>query len=391
MAWKNGELFKLKKQQNRCYQACFVWDKYHWISTREHDKDAAVKWCENYVLRSGKGSELKSNSVLFSQVAEGFFTPADPMGYIKRRQTLGKINEQDSYKQRQGFLNNYIIPVFKNIPLEDISILMIEDWYLFIENKKNKGKLLSTGTRTHILKTLSIILDECVRLNLIKYNPCEKVEKIKVTYKDKKIFSDDMLKNMFPDNPINMLEIWDNIYYALYFSIAIDTGWRAGEILALHHDDFKPEFKGIYSTHNINTASGAFKDTVKTATTGGYKYRIGFLSDRSIRLIGLLPDKNKNGYFFSKDGSGETFISHDALLRKLKSVLREKIRIEDWNDYAIHNFRHTFMTRIKSNMDETLMLKLMGHTGYRREYDHSNFAQRFKEVEKARTLIPKIG
>ena len=387
MAWKNGELFKLKKQNGRCWQACFSWDKYHWISTKEDEKEKAIEWCEKAIIKSGKAS-LSEHKTLFGNFAAGFFSEEDPLGYINRRTMMGRSSDKLLYAQRQGWLKNYIMPRFAGVAINDINVVMIEDWYIQLRGRD--GKLLSTGTRVHILKTLKVILDEAVRLGVIPFNPCDKVQLIKVEYKEKSAFTEEELKLMFPDNTIQMIEIWGDVQIALYFSIAIDTGWRAGEILALCADNYYPEFRGIYSTKNINTAIGELKDTVKTASSGGYRFRIGLLSDRSIRLINTLPEANKNGFFFSKSGNPFGFLSHDTLLRKLKSVMKDVVHNDMWYSYGIHNFRHTFMTRIKSNMSKDMMLELMGHTGYRPEYDHSTAAQRFKEIEGARDKIPAI-
>lgn len=393
MAWRSGELFKLKKQNGRCWQASFAWEKSRWISTKEHDRDKAVEWCESYVVRQGRSNGTRPDGsgekMLFGQFASGFFSDADPMGYRKRRTALGKSGDERSYRQKQGRLDNYIMPRFRNMAISDISVVMVEDWYTGLEGVRT-GTLLCSGARLAILKTLSIILDEAVRLQLIGYNPCDKVELIRLTTSERRTFSQEQLEVMFPKSPLACIGVWGDVQTALYFSIAIDTGWRAGEILALSSRNWYPEERGIYSTMQVNTVTGTVKDSVKTAHTGGYRYRIGFLSERSARLLEMLPERNRLGCFFSCGGGQSGFISYDTMLRRLKSVMREVVKAEDWNSYTIHCFRHTFMTRLVSVVDEPTMLKLMGHTSYRREYDHSSAAQRFHEVESARMLIPGI-
>ena len=200
MAWKNGELFKLKKQEKRCYQACFSWDKYHWISTHENEESLARKWCEDYIISQGKADKYLGGKMTLGRFSSGFFSKEDPRGYRKRRELMGKALQDKDYNQREGFLENYILPEFSEIRLCDLSIVVIENWYIGIKSK-SKDKLLSTGSRLHILTTLSIILDEAVRLNLIPFNPCDKVEKIRVTYKKKNIFTDEELRIMFPATP----------------------------------------------------------------------------------------------------------------------------------------------------------------------------------------------
>ena len=388
MAWKNGELFKLKKQNGRCWQACFVWDKYHWISTHEMDENLAIKWAENFIIMQGKGDRRFETSLTLHEFAKDFFSKSDPKGYRKRMKLLGKEYSEKYYSVRNSHINNYIIPVLGKIKLTALSIIIIENWYIDLRNKKNNEQL-SSGSKMHILKTLSIIIDEAIRLNLLPYNPCDKVERINVTYKTKKIFTQEMYDIMFPDNIFLMISIWDDVKTALYFSIAKDTGWRAGEILALNHSNWYENESGIYSTVSVSTGTGELKNTVKTSKKGCSE-RIGFLSDRSIALINMLPEKNRNGYFFSKNGEGFDFLRYYTLLFKMRRVLRDNVRIEDWDDYGIHNFRHTFMTRIKSEVSTEIMLKLMGHTSYRREYDHSSATQRLHEVESAREIVRSI-
>lgn len=393
MAWRNGELFKLKKQDGRCWQASFAWEKSRWISTKELDRDRAVEWCESYVIRQGRSNGTRPDGsgekVLFGQFASGFFSKADPVGYRKRRTALGRSVDERQYGQRQGWLDNYIMPRFRNVALVDISVVMVEDWYINIESVRT-GALLCSGSRVAVLKTLGIILDEAVRLQMLAYNPCDKVELIRVTARERRTFSQEQLEVMFPKSPLACIGVWGDVQTALYFSIAIDTGWRAGEVMALSSRNWYPEEHGIYSTMQVDTSDGKVKDCVKTAHSGGYRYRIGFLSERSARLMEMLPERNRLGFFFSYGGRQSGFISYDTMLRRLKNVMREVVKAEDWNLYTIHCFRHTFMTRLVSVVDERTMLKLMGHTSYRKEYDHSSAAQRFHEVESARMLIPGI-
>lgn len=382
MAWRDGEMFKLRKRDGRCWQVCWRWDRRRWLSTHEYEHDAALEWAERHVALSGRAPT--GSSMLFGAFAKGFFSIADPCGHRRRRTLLGHAMDDDSYALRERYLEDYVMPFFHDVPLREINAVMIEDWYINLVGKRD-GQPLSGWTKLTALQSMKAVMKECARLGLVDYDPCERVGRINPSCNEKPVFSADLLCRMFPPCIDDVIALWGGVQEALFFSIAADTGWRAGEVLALSVDDYHEDCKGLFSTEQVSTATMRLKGRVKTASSG-YAFRIGFLSERSIALIARLPENKRTGRFFEKEAGSGIFLCYGYLLRHLKAVLRN-LGCPDWERYGTHSFRHTFMTRIKSKVPEWQLLMLMGHTHYRKEYDHSSPIQRFEELDGIRDKV----
>lgn len=381
--WKNGEYYKLRKRDGRKYiEVCFAWDKTRWISTKETESDKAETFARNYIIRIGNNSILEHNVVTFGEFAEDFFDKdKDPAGYIKHRNNFGKDLSANTLHSYSYYLRCYILPKFKNRDIKTISAIEIEDWYCSLKGVNSK-KLLSSNTRSSILLCMTAILNEAVRLKLIPTNPCTNVTRLKIRAKEKKIFSEQELSIMFPTPYEELLKIWKKPQFALFFSIAIDTGWRCSEILALSNENYIEDLKGVYTEQSYNIISMEIQDSVKTSNSG-YRYRVGFLSDRSIECIANLPLFLKNGYWFSSDG--KNIIHYSNFRYRLINVL--KMLGIDTTNAGIHSFRHTFLSRNKTTISETEALKLMGHTQYRSEYDHSSPEQRILQLASVKDKV----
>lgn len=365
--WEQDELFKLRKRPGRCIQAAFFWDRTKWVSTHTENEDNAREWCRQYIIRTAHGDSLgNEEKVTLKQFAEDFFRK-DSRGFVKRQERFGRLAGDATYNARQSNLDRYILPRFGSYKLEDIRPVEIEDWYVSLKQYKT-GELLSSGSRKFIYDTFSIVMGEALRLGLIKSNPLDSVESIKVSYKKKPFFTETMLKKMFPRNVDSLIEIWGSAQYALYYSVAIDTGFRASEIQGLGNDCYDEKTHGVFTTRAVSARTNTIVESVKTSGRG-YSYRVGFLSDRSVELLARIPEHCRNNYWFQTKewGGAYYFIRYSVFGKHLCSVLR-KLGFEKPEKYTMHVFRVTFMTRNENSISQDRMLELMGHTRYREVY-----------------------
>jgi Phage integrase family. len=381
--WKDGELFKLRERPGRCVQASFFWDKGKWISTKQDDLKSAESWARRYVIKTAHGG-AQTNAITLGEFADGFFDiNRDPQGYLNRMQLFSRLQKQQTLDVYQNYLDLYIMPKFRDRQIATITTLEIEDWYVNVTKVTDRKKVLCSVTRRIILNILSTIMNEAMRAKIVDRNPCNDVTKIIAQTRGKRAFTDDELGRMFPDSYGELMDIWKKPAYALFFSIAADTGWRFSEILPLSKEEFYPDLSAVYTEISYSSHSKRIQKSVKTSTKGGYGYRVGFLSKRSLSYIDMLPKKQREGMWFSSEKGG--MITYAAMRRNLKIAL-EYIGIDPEN-ISIHNFRHTFMSRTKDRISESEALKLMGHTQYRSEYDHSSPEQRIRQVAGVKNKV----
>lgn len=383
--WKTGQEYKLRERKGRYIQAAFFWDRTKWLSTGTDNYAEAERWARNYIIKMGHGECLNGKPVTFGEFAEGFYNDGGKNGFIERRKEFDRAYSPKQQEDMQRVLNVYIMPYFKNVELSKITVRMIEDWLINgIKPQYNITKNeISSSYKSKMLYCLRLILNEAVRIGTLDKNPCDYVTAIKVrTRFRKEALSEDDIRRMLPDNLDELVDIWGDVQYALYFSLLADTGFRPGEVLAISNKEYYPDLHGIYTTSSVDTHTGRLKDKVKTSDKG-YFYRIGYVSDRSVMLINALPWKNRTGFFFGS--SEKSFITYGCLRSKLTTVARRlKVSVQNPTPYY---FRHTFMTRATTKLAENDLLKLMGHTSYRKEYDHASPEARLAQLADKRNMI----
>lgn len=255
----------------------------------------------------------------------------------------------------------------------------IQAWYLSFKGLSKKE--LSAEAKKKIINCLSTVMQHAVYMWLIDKNPCEDVIRIKCTAKGRKVFSDEELKKMFPDNDIDLLNVWGNLMWATYFMIMADTGWRPGEIAALTKEGFFEDYNGIYTTKSVNSFDKKIQDTIKT-TEGGYTYRIGIVSDRTAGLIKRLIAQRENNLLFTTF-DGRVLCSFLIRQKFIEKMERIGIDIKGRPPYAL---RTTFMTRVANKYQREQVEELMGYKQWRACYDKKTPEDVIKKVAEYRKV-----
>lgn len=152
--------------------------------------------------------------------------------------------------------------------------------------KKNgkRGEELSDDSKNKVLSCLSEIMDEAVRLELVKDNPCRKVQEIIARGVPREIFNEEEMAVLFPENDAEAVWVWRSLMWACYFHIMKCTGFRPGEIAGLRRENYYPELKGVFTTSSVNSGTHKFVNRIKT-TGSGKEYKVGLLSDQCCRLL----------------------------------------------------------------------------------------------------------
>lgn len=138
-------------------------------------------------------------------------------------------------------LNGRILPAFSHMKLEDISHIHINNYLDSLENEN-----LSSSTIQKHFNILSSIFRLAEKYELIKSNPMKKAYKPKVTYKQFQVYNSSELKLLH-----QLLNKEENKQQVLIVKLALTTGMRKGEILALQWDDIDFETNTINIRHSL--------------------------------------------------------------------------------------------------------------------------------------------
>jgi integrase len=131
---------------------------------------------------------------------------------------------ENTYERYARIVNRRIIPRLGGLRLADLTAFHIEDFYADM-----KRAAVGAASRHQAGMVLSTALKHAVRLRLIPANPASEVARPKRLEREMTILTDDQVR-------LFLAAARRSRYYAL-FALAVATGMRQGELLALQWAD----------------------------------------------------------------------------------------------------------------------------------------------------------
>lgn len=379
--------FRLRVRKGRNIEAAFVNRPNVWVSTGRRDMKGAL----DYAQRCARANSLvpRREVPTLGEYAAGFFTRTDAGSIRARNEHFGKTRSAGYYIFCQGRLENYIMPRFGRQRLDMITDVEIERWYSSLDSAKS-GRPLAPTTKIKVLYTLDAVMESARREGIIDTNPCTTVERItERTVNPRKPFTLNEIRTMFPNDEDECIRLWGSLKWACYFSVMVDTGFRAGEVAALTRDNIVGN--GLFLTSSVDSLTGVVKQSIKTSYRG-QKYKTGTLSRFTMSLLERYMDEmpEDQKLMFPNDKGG--LLKPETSNKHLKGVLRRLgIPIMGRTQHCIRHFFNTYMlNNLSKDMDTDDVRELMAHTGYRPEYDHRSPLDIVTRLEKVRPIVDRI-
>lgn len=169
--------------------------------------------------------------------------------YLKR--WLAQIGPQvrpSSYEFYKWAINR-LIKELPDVQLGRLKPIHIQDAIARIQapNPENQKSLAGTSNK-HLIKTLSMALNRAVKLDLIRGNPCEKVEMPRASEHSTTIFTNDQMLMLLSEIADTELQI--------PVTIAISCGMRRGEVCGLRWRDVDLARLTLYVMHSLDREKG---------------------------------------------------------------------------------------------------------------------------------------
>lgn len=248
----------------------------------------------------------------------------------------------------------HINPKIGHIKLQDLSPLTIKTFYTeMLEKGRTDGcGGLSTRTVRYMDMILKQALAEAVTLGLIRRSPIERVKPPRLIQKEMRIMTEQEISTF--------LAIIKDSRYEVFFRLALGTGLRRGEMLALRWKDI--DFaKGTVRVERtlVKVRGGVLFQPPKTQAS----QRTISLPPSVIELLQNQRNKQKfNGdndlVFCTKNGS--PIYPNNLLKRHFKKLLN---RAGLSTEIRLHDLRHTWATYLLSKgVNLKIIAEYLGHT-----------------------------
>ena len=174
-----------------------------------------------------------------------------------------KPNLRNTSYERMKQLRTRVYPAIGHLRLDKITGRHIQKFIndLALNGKSLKnGKPLSRKTAVHHLSFISDVFSYAVKMEMLSDNPCKNVTVPKGEKKEKEIYSLEEIEQLFgllEDAPLK---------FRTFFTLAIYSGFRRGEMLGLEWKDidWANSVISVRRTSNYTAEKGIYTDTTKT-------------------------------------------------------------------------------------------------------------------------------
>ena len=208
---------------------------------------------QQYVMAEAERIEKKfkygveeSDQTHFEQYAEN---------WLKRQKTFFKATTYAGYKRNLDI----VYPLIGGIPLAKLLPMTLEEMCEELRKRPGRGgKCIKETTVQKYLETVSSVLEDAKKNDIIPFNPAHRVRK-KCAEKEKQHipqkYEMQRLLQIIMDQPI---------LYKAYYTMAIATGLRRGELCALRWEDITGPYEfTIRHSRSYVTGQGIVESDTK--------------------------------------------------------------------------------------------------------------------------------
>lgn len=275
-----------------------------------------------------------------------------------------KLNLRNTSYERMKQLTVRVYPAIGHLRLDKITSRHIQQFIndLALNGKSLKnGRPLSRKTAVHHLSFISDVFSYAVKMEMLTDNPCKRVTVPKGEKKEKDIYTLEEVAHLF-----QLLETAP-LKYRTFFTLAIYSGFRRGEMLGLEWKDIDWEHNviSVRRTSNYTASKGIYTDTTKTKK-----------SQRSLKFPQSVMDllrEYKNEQDEERDKLGTKWQDYDRLFVKWDGRpmnnntpyfwLKEFCEENNFRFCDIHSLRHFYASAlINEGVDAATVSGALGHS-----------------------------
>lgn len=321
-------------------------------STGQTTKSAA-NTVATRMLRDGQTGSKRD--MTFGEFAKDWWI-WDRCEYIKRQKARGRRLGEAYAKIARGYLENHILPYFRQKKLIKMTTKDVEDWLLAL--REDSQKRLNASTINNCLTRFKTMMREAQRLQLIQHDPTASVAKLSPGHNPRGVLCQSEIGTLFKDD--HFQKVWNNnkTHYTLNL-VAAYTGLRLGELQAL-------QVKHIQNDSLVIEQSWARKYGLTEPKWGSQRI-VPIPPVVQVQLNLLLRTNTSStdeDFVFQREWTTTVPVSETTVLSRFYRALRQ-IGIMDEErkerNITFHSWRHTFNSSLRSHVPDYKLQLLTGH------------------------------
>ncbi|MEX1248344.1 MAG: site-specific integrase [Anaerolineales bacterium] len=303
----------------------------------------AQAWLMEIGNQVDRGLTLKAARLAFNDFLDEWLKT------VKARLTF------ESWRSYNQVVHDYISPVLGSTKLRELTPLLIQRLY---NGQLDKGIGERTIQKTHAVIRAS--LNSAKKMGLLTHNPASATSPPKAKVREMQILNEKQIREL-----LRTAKVSDGGRYALYY-LAIVTGMRQGELLALHWSEVDLAKGTLHVKYSLKRVPGEGLQPRKPKTTSSVRsIKIGLETCQVLHGQGSVvaemkakagDDWHDLGYVFPASNGQpiEPAEAYRGLHKMLQRAGLTKIRF--------HDLRHTAASLMLNNgVDVLIASKRLGH------------------------------
>ena len=351
---KQYTLYKRKAGKNEPYYVRFrdpeTGKRMSGLSTHTNKKAEA----ENYVIKMIKENKVsKKCKYSFERFTDGFFN-WKTSEYIKNQTERGCRYSKTYADSNAGILRNHVLPAFRDKLLTEIKVLDIEHFLKELIIRKYSNTFINS-----VRNVLQSIFDEAYRLDILEKNPMDRIKRMVADYQPKGIFNKSQLEQLFNKEAITRQWGARKDFFLINI-LALTTGMRQGEIMALRVSDVKEDH--ILVSHTWDRKYGLKSPKYESSRPVPLP---DFVSELLHIYISSITEGNAepNSFIFRGILPNKP-IDHKAINKSFYNALSTigiDLKKRKEINLTFHSWRHTFNTLMRHQIPDDTLKLLTGH------------------------------
>lgn len=352
-----------------------------WCATFSYDADGIPK--RKTVYGKTQAEALSKHRKFKAMVEAGMIPDSRSMtlGQFLIRwleESVRTTNRRTTYVTYRTIIKAHVLPHVGALPLRLLAPMRLQALYATLQDKKCSPRMVQI-----VHARLHTALEQAVRWGLLARNPCDAVTVPRSPKPKMQALDEAEVRRL-------LIQARQDPLYALYL-LAIATGLRQGELLALQWKDIDLRAESLSVRHTLQDINGHLELTEPKTSGSRRKVDLPTLAVEALRAHRMqLMSNGKLSDFVFSDSEGKPLRKSNLIRRSFKPLLRAA----SLPNIRFHDLRHTAATLMfTQGINPKVIQERLGHASIMLTldtYSHVLPTMQREAADRLNTVLAKM-